>query len=103
MDNMNNLKADIFLIKKKLAEYRKNNITDHFELEMKILEDLPEQYTNYPFLIKRLCKSEDETYLNKFIESLEQVSNGEKSLSSVELTLGLELKKVFIDPLINKN
>ena len=101
MIKMVELKTDIHLIKEKIEEYKKNNIIDSFKIEMRLLEDLPEQYSNYPWLIKRLSKSTDHKYLDKFLESLEKVMNGEQSLASAELNLGLELKKEFIDPLIN--
>lgn len=96
-------KKNIQLIRDKLREYRTNGVKDSFELELKMMEELPEQYSEFPWLIKRLTKSEDETYLNKFLESLERVVMGEQSLASAELNLGLELKQQFIDPILNQN
>ena len=94
-------KRNVQLIRDKLKEYRKDGVTDSFELEMKLMEELPEQYSEFPWLIKRLTKSEDETYLNKFLESLERVVSGDQSLASAELNLGMELKQQFIDPILN--
>ena len=102
MQDFLNKKRNIQLIRDKLKEYRTNGVKDSFELELKIMEELPEQYSEFPWLIKRLTKSEDETYLNKFLESLERVVTGEQSLASAELNLGLELKQQFIDPILNK-
>lgn len=73
-----------------------------FEIEMHIMTELPELYEQYPFLIKRLSKSTDDSYLDKFLKAIVEVSNGEKSLASVELNLGLELKKTFIDSVLDK-
>lgn len=95
-------KRNVQLIRDKLKEYRKEGIADSFELEMKLMEELPEQYSEFPWLVKRLTKSEDETYLDKFLESLERVVTGDQSLASAELNLGLELKQQFIDPILNK-
>jgi len=95
-------KRNVQLIRDKLKEYRKEGIKDSFELEMKLMEELPEQYSEFPWLVKRLTKSEDETYLDKFLESLERVVTGDQSLASAELNLGLELKQQFIDPILNK-
>ena len=56
MDNLklDNLKLDILAIKNKIAECRTNNITDAFSIEMNIMENLPELYSQYPYLIKKL-------------------------------------------------
>lgn len=95
-------KKNVELIKNKLKELRDKGIKDSFELEMKMIEELPEQYDSFPWLIKRLTKSEDETILNKFIESLEKVVSGEQTLAATELNLGLELKKQFLDDILEK-
>jgi hypothetical protein len=68
-----------------------------FITEIKFLKEYPELYDNYMTLVKRLCKSDDYTMLNKFIEELDKVHNGNKSLASVELKLGMELKNQFYD------
>lgn len=104
MDKMVELKSDIQIIKNKIIECKNNNITDGFIIEMTIMEELPELYTNYPFLIKKLLKNNgDDTYLNKFINELDGVVKGDRSLASVELKLGMELKQQFIDPILEQN
>ena len=102
MDNIVNLKKDIDTLRNKVLECKKNNMKDTFDIEMKIMTELPELYDSYPWLIKRLCKSEDEEYLDKFVTSLEAVSKGEKTLAAVELNLGMDLKKKFLDPVLDK-
>lgn len=103
MNKMVELKTDIETIKNKIIECKNNNITDEFKIEMTIMEELPDMYSTYPFLIKRLLKNGNETYLNKFINELENVAKGEQSLASVELKLGMELKQQFIDPILEQN
>ena len=100
--NFAELKTDIELIKSKITECKNKNITDSFDIEMKLLQELPEQYNQYPWLIKRLCKSSNDEILNKFLEELEHVAKGDKSLGAVEMNLGLLLKEIFLDPVINK-
>ena len=68
-----------------------------FITEIKFLKEYPELYDNYMTLVKRLCKSDDYTMLNKFLGELDKVHNGNKSLASVELKLGMELKNEFYD------
>lgn len=103
MSKMLSLKMDIQTIKNKIQECKNNNITDSFKMEMKIIEDLPELYDQYPGMIKRFTKYTDETILNKFLDALEMVIKGEKSLASVELELGMYLKERFVDPVLEEN
>ena len=104
VDKMTELKLDIQTIKNKINECKNKDITDGFIIEMTIMEELPELYTNYPFLIKKLLKNNsDDTYLNKFINELDSIVKGEQSLASVELKLGMELKQQFIDPILEQN
>jgi len=103
LQKLEELKKDIQLIKSKIEENKIKGITDSFKLELILLEELPDQYDQYPWLIKRLTKSDDDSYLNKFLESLENVALGKSSLAATELKLGTELKKQFIDPILEKN
>ena len=100
---MDELKSNIQTIRNKIEECKNNNIIDPFSIEMNIMENLPELYSQYPYLIKKLLKDNDESYLNKFISELEGVVKGEQSLASVELRLGMELKQQYIDPIIEQN
>ena len=53
MDNIISLKKDINVLRNKVTECKKSNITDSFDIEMKIMTELPELYDSYPWLIKR--------------------------------------------------
>ena len=103
LNDFNNKKKDVEIIREKLKELRSNGVNDSFELEMRMLEEVPEQYSSFPWLIKRLTKSQDETILNKFLESLEKVVLGEQTLASTELKLGIELKTQFVDHILEEN
>jgi hypothetical protein len=100
---MDNLRKDVKLITDRINFYKSLKIEDPFKIEMQLMEDLPEQYSEFPWLIKRMCKSSDTTWLDKMMSSLTSVVNGEKNLSRVEFELGTELKEKFVDPLIKNN
>jgi len=101
LQKIDDLKKDMIAIREMVAKCR-NEGKDGFDIEMNVMIQLPEMYEQYPFLVKRLSKSTDDSYLDKFINSIEQVAKGEKSLAAVELNLGLELKKKFIDSVLDK-
>jgi len=99
------IKKQVLELQKKINEFKKNGCNDPFDLEMNILETMPEMYDNYPALVKRLCKNEkqDNSYLYKMLDLIEQVDNGERTMENVEYNLGQELANKFIYPKINKN
>jgi hypothetical protein len=78
-------------------------ISEPFDLELEIMESHPEFYQTHPFLVKKLCKREDLSMLNKMLEQLQKVESGNKSLSGVELNLGEELANEYLYPVVNKN
>ena len=88
-----------------LAEnYKTTNTEATFDLEMKVLNTYPEEYDRFPFMIKKLCREENQdlSFLYKMLDMLEDVNNGNKSLASVEYTLGEELASKYLYPAINK-
>lgn len=98
------IKKNIKILENKIEEFKKNNITDPFDLEMKILSDMPDFYDQYPFIVKRFCNGKtDNEYLYKMIDLLEEVDKGEKTLESVEYTLGEELAEKFLYSTIKNN
>jgi hypothetical protein len=97
------IKKELLLLENKIKEFKKDGITDPFDLEMKILIDMPEFYDQYPSIVKRLCKGNlDNEYLYKMINLLEEINKGEKTLESVEYNLGEELAEKFLYPVIKK-
>ena len=99
---MESLYQDISLIRKTIEEARQSVGNDDFKIETYIMETIPKEYSEYPWLTKRLIKSNDEKILNKFLQELEAVQSGKQSLAFTELKLGNELKQIFIDPAIEK-
>ena len=98
------LRKKINLIVEKVAELRKKNITDSFELEMYFIDNMTDYYESYPHLIKRLCREEnqDNSFLYKMIDNLEQVDKGQKNIYGVEIALGNELANKYLYPVIDK-
>ena len=98
------IKKNIMLLENKIKEIKKNGITDEFDIEMKVLSEMPELYDQYPSIVKRLCKNDtDNEYLYKMINLLEEVNKGNKTLESVEYNLGEELAEKFLYPVIKNN
>lgn len=76
---------------------------DAFDAEMEIMTQLPEFYQDHPFLVKRLVKKEDMSFLFTMLRNLQQVQEGKQTLASTELKLGDELASKFIpDKYLNK-
>lgn len=93
---INKIKNVVEQIKSRINSLKLNGKTDPFEFEMDIMENMPEFYSEYPFLVKKLVSGQDITYLYKMLETLNQVQNGNKSFAGAELTLGKELADKYL-------
>jgi hypothetical protein len=98
------IEQNLEIFKLKLDYLRNIGIEDPFDLEMDIMNSMPEFYENFPSIVKRLCreKDQDNSYLYKMINLLKDVEKGEQNLNTVELILGNELAEKFVYPVINK-
>lgn len=98
------LRNKVSIIVDKVSELRNSGITDSFELEMYFIDNMMEYYESYPHLIKRLCREEnqDNSFLYKMIDNLEQVDRGQKSMTGVELSLSHELADKYLYPILDK-
>lgn len=76
--------------------------SDIFDFELEIMTKYPEFYDSHPFLVKKLCKRDDLTILYKMLDNLTKVEEGNKSLASVELSLGEELANKYLYPVVGK-
>ena len=104
--NINEIKNNIQQLEQHVKELKKQGISDSFDLEMKLIELMPEFYDLYPSIVKRFCKvdadKQDNTYLYKMLGLIEKIETGEKSLENVEKNLGDELAQKFIYPVVKK-
>ena len=96
------LKEKINTVKKQISEMVKMDKTN-IEIEMYFLENETQLYENYPYLIKKLIKGGPMDFLDKMLENLEKVENGEQTKASTELKLGEELAQQFLYPIVNNN
>jgi len=103
--NINEIKNNIQILEQHVKELKTQGITDSFDLEIKLIELMPEFYDLYPSIVKRFCRpdsdKQDNTYLFKMLGLIGQVKTGEKSLASVEMNLGEELAQKFVYPIVN--
>ena len=90
------IKTNVENILKKIKEMETNGVTNSFDHELEIMTTFPDFYSEYPFLVKKVCKKEDTSFLYKMFDNLEQVQNGDKSLASVEYNLGNDLASKYI-------
>ncbi len=98
------IRNKIKLLQQRLKQLRNDGITDPFDLEMDIINNMTDFYDTYPSIVKRLCREEkqDNDFLYKMINMLEKVNNGDASMAAVELKLGNELAEKFIYPVLQK-
>ena len=82
-----------------LKEKGNYNIVDH---ELEVMNQYPEFYQSYPFLVKKVCKGDDLNMLDIMFDNLEKVESGDKSLESVETKLGKNLASMYLDPVVKK-
>jgi hypothetical protein len=97
--NLNTVKEKINLITKYI---KSQGDRDPFHVEMDLMEKYPDFYEKYPFLVKKLCKKDDVSMLYKMLENLEAIEKGDKSMASVEYSLGNELSEKYLKPVVNK-
>jgi hypothetical protein len=97
--NIDVVKQQVMVIQQYINKYPNK---DEFDLEMEIMESLPEFYEDYPFLVKKLCKRDDVSMLYTMIEKLEAVEKGDESLATVEYNLGNNLAEKYLQPVIDK-
>jgi hypothetical protein len=101
--NIQEIKNMISIIKNDLNDYDRGNNKTVFDKECYILNKYPEFYESHKHLVKRLCKKEDMSFLNKMFRELESIQSGQKSLTEVETKLGNELADKFIKPHLDKS
>ena len=100
---MDFIEENLQFLKKRLEDLRNLGIEDSFDLEMDIMNSMPEFYENFPSIVKRLCrdKDQDNTYLYKMIDLLKDVEKGDKNINEIEFLLGNELAEKYIYPVVN--
>ena len=98
------IRQKIIMIQLKIKELRSSGITEPFDLEIEFMKSYPDLYDRYPTIIKRFCREEnqDNNYLYKMINLLEQVNENKLSLEKAEKDLGQELANKFLYPVVKE-
>ena len=96
------LKVKIVEVQKKIQELVKQNKTD-LEIEMFFIENDSKFYEQYPYLVKKIIKGGDMSFLNIMLENLQKVEEGEQTLASTELKLGEDLAQQYLYPNVKKD
>lgn len=97
-----NIRSKINELEKLVSNLKMNGMTNPLDLELKVLDMMPEIYDQYPSLVKRLVKDEvqDNTYLFKMLNLLDEVAEGTNTIGNIEKSLGDELAQKFLFPII---
>ena len=98
---VSDLKIKINQVQDKIKELVKENKTD-IDIEMFFIENDSKFYEQYPYLIKKLIKGGDMSFLSIMLENLQKVQDGEQTLASTELKLGEDLAQKHLYPNIKK-
>jgi len=78
----------------------KNNM----QREIAIANKFPEFWDNYPFLVKKLVKdNQDLSMLYTMLGKIEKIDKGELSMTSVEYELGNKLADQYLTPVLKAN
>lgn len=92
--NTKEIKQKIEETKKTILEMRSQS-KSNVDIESYFFKNDEQFYSRYPYLIKMLIKNDNLEMLDKMIENMQQVEDGNQSLSSTELKLGTELAEKY--------
>ena len=100
--NTKDLIVKIKEIKEKVSVLKSQNKSD-VDIELFFLDNDTEFYENHPYLIKKLIKGDSLEFLDKMINNMKEIEDGNQSLASTELKLGEELAQKYLYPVIKKD
>jgi hypothetical protein len=95
------LKVKIAQIQEEIQNLVKENKTT-VEIEMILMESDSDFYERYPYLVKKLVKGGDLQFLDKMLDNIEKIEEGEQTQAATELKLGEELANKFLYPVVKK-
>ena len=96
-----------------IEEYKKNlqyvldyvneiNERDSFEIELRVMNDFPDFYEKYPFIVKKIAKKEDISMLYTMLDNIKEVQDNKTSMTHVEKALGEQLAEKYLYPVLRK-
>lgn len=101
--NIHNLKKDIDEISKRILNMKAQGFKDPFEYEMDIMTNMPDFYSSYSGIVKKICSGGDLNMLYDMLDNLKKVQSGERSLAGAELELGEKNAKLNLYPSLLNN
>lgn len=101
--DVNHIKKSVTTIKKFVNDHEKIGINNPSDLQILFTKAHPEIYKKYATVVKTICRKDDLTFLDKMIESLEQVDKGKKTMKQVSSNLGEQLADKYLYPKVGKN
>ena len=102
-NNIDTMRAKVKSVQEKINNLRNEENKNDGDIEAHFFNNDVEFYEKYPYLIKKLIKGGDLSMLDKFLNSLEKVHNGEQSLASTELKLGEDLAQEYLYPSVKSS
>lgn len=67
------------------------------EYEIKLAEFVPNFKEEYPSLFKMIISGQDLSILNEFLNNIEDIENGKKTLNDARNDLGMMLHNKYVD------
>lgn len=71
---------------------------DNMKKELTIMNEFPDIYDKYPFLIKKICKGDDMSFLNTMKEKINKINNNNITKADCDV----EITKILTDKYITK-
>lgn len=76
------------------------NLKTSLDKELYLMDNYPEYYTEYPFLIKKLCKvykdKENLQLLFLLVDKMDSINSGKEDQTQVENDLGNKLADMYL-------
>ena len=96
--NVKKIRINIKIVKNWVNKQKSKGIKDSQKLEYSVFDNLHDIYVSFPSIVKMICKDQDMKEVDKMLNELEKVEEGEASLKEVEKTLGDEYANKFLYP-----
>lgn len=83
-------------LKSATPEYVLLKSTNYEEYEQRMIEYLPAFYKEYPMLYKKILKGGDMEILELFLDNIEEIDNGRKTINNARNDLGHFLHNKYV-------
>jgi hypothetical protein len=95
-----NLRDEIKQVQEFIETIKDKNLMNR---ELAVADRFPDFWKNYPFLVKKLVKdNQDLGMLELMLSKIDKINNNETSMAAVEYDLGNKLADKYLKPVIDK-